>query len=57
MVLSIIILEDKHKILFHLSIFDEYQRETPTGNFSDVYFFLIFDKNNERPHWMNDLKH
>jgi hypothetical protein len=48
MVLSIIFLEDKHKILLHLSIFYEYQQffstpylflggETPTGNFSDVF--------------------
>ena len=29
--------------------------ETPTGNFSDVFFIL--DKNNERPNWMTDLKH
>jgi hypothetical protein len=28
--------------------------ETPTGNFSDVFFIL--DKNNERPDWMTDLK-
>ena len=30
--------------------------ETPTGNFSDVFFFIL-DKNNERPGWMTDLKH
>ena len=28
--------------------------ETPTCNFSDVFFIL--DKNNERPDWMTDLK-
>ena len=22
-----------------------------------MYFFFIFDKNNERPDWMTDLKH
>jgi hypothetical protein len=39
MVLSIIFLEDKHKIVLHLSILHEYQQcgETPTGNFSDVF--------------------
>jgi hypothetical protein len=32
--------------------------ETPTGNFSDVFFFFfILDKNNERPDWITDLKH
>jgi hypothetical protein len=61
MVLSIIFLEDKHKILLHLSIFYEYQQffqhrvKTPTGNFSDVFFIL--DKINERPDWMTDLRH
>jgi hypothetical protein len=30
--------------------------ETPTGNFSDVFFFIL-DKNNEGPDWMTDLKH
>jgi hypothetical protein len=35
MVLSIIFLEDKHKILLHLSIFYEYQQFFPTP-----YLFL-----------------
>ena len=30
--------------------------ETPTGNYSNVFFFIL-DKNNERPDWMTDLKH
>ena len=30
--------------------------EAPTGNFSDVFFFIL-DKNNVRPDWMTDLKH
>ena len=30
--------------------------ETPTGNFSDVFFFILH-KNNELPGWMTDLKH
>jgi hypothetical protein len=35
MVLSIIFLEDKHKIVLHLSIFDEYQQFFPI-----TYLFL-----------------
>jgi hypothetical protein len=31
--------------------------ETPTVNFSHAFFFIILDKNNERPDWMTDLKH
>jgi hypothetical protein len=40
MVLSIIFLEDKHKILFHFSIFYEYQQFFQHRIFSDFYVNL-----------------
>jgi hypothetical protein len=43
------------KYLRFLCKFTSWSGETPTGNFSDVFFIL--DKNNERPDWMTDLKH
>jgi hypothetical protein len=47
---------DTHKILINaICKFTSWSGETPTGNFSDVFFIL--DKNNERPDWMSDLKH
>jgi hypothetical protein len=44
------------KFLRFLCKFTSWSGETPTGNFSDVFFFIL-DKNNERPDWMTDLKH
>ena len=46
MVLSIIFLEDKHKILLHLSIFYEYQQ------FSDMYIMFMI---REFPVMIDDL--
>jgi hypothetical protein len=48
MVLSIILLEDKHKIVLHLSIFYEYNALTPHGKTmhvkeSYVIFIHLFD--------------
>jgi hypothetical protein len=43
------------KYLRFLCKFTSWSGETPTGNFSEVFFIL--DKNNERPDWMTDLKH
>jgi hypothetical protein len=44
------------KYLRFLCEFTSLSGETPTGNFSDVFFFIL-DKNNEHPDWMTDLKH
>jgi hypothetical protein len=44
------------KYLRFLCKFTSWSGETSTGNFSNVFFFIL-DKNNERPDWMTDLKH
>jgi hypothetical protein len=53
MVLSIIFLEEKHKILFHLSIFYEYQQffqhRICFSIQPQLQLVNLHDKNNERP--------
>ena len=44
------------KYLRFLCIFTSWSGKTPSGNIRDV-FFVILDKNNERPDWITDLKH